>query len=63
MRFDARDYLTVAEAADYLSVSPVTVRRLIARGDLPAFKVGSSRAVRIPRVELIKLLRPIRAGY
>lgn len=40
------DYLSVAEAASALSVSTKTVRRLIARGDLPAKRIGS-RMIRI----------------
>ena len=37
--------LTVAQVAQQLAVCPKTVRRLVARGDLPAIHVG--RAVRI----------------
>lgn len=42
--------LTIDAVADVLSVSPNTVRNLIARGDLKAVKIG--RAVRIPAPEL-----------
>ena len=35
-----RRVLTVREISDYLRISEATVRRLLARGDLPAFRVG-----------------------
>lgn len=52
--------LTVEEAARVLRVSPDTVRRRIAAGELPALRVGgSSQApVRISRSALEDLLRP-----
>ena len=34
-------YLTVEEVAELLKVSDKTVRRLVRRGELPAFKVGN----------------------
>lgn len=34
--------MTVAEAADYLRVSKITVYRLVATGRPPGFKVGAS---------------------
>lgn len=43
--------LTVDEAASELRVHPETVRRLIRRGDLCAFKAG--RAWRVPADSLI----------
>ena len=45
-----RFLLTVAETAAKLNVSEKTVRRLIAKGSLPALRVGG--AVRIDPVEL-----------
>lgn len=41
----ARPLLTVAEVAAALAVDPATVRRLVARGELPAYRVG--RALRV----------------
>lgn len=36
-----REMLTIGEVADWLSVSTITVRRLMATGDLPApLKIG-----------------------
>ena len=42
---------TIEEAAYVLSVHPNTVRRLICRGDLKAFRVGP-RVIRITTAEL-----------
>jgi excisionase family DNA binding protein len=47
--------LSVDEAADALRVSPKTVRRLIARGELPALRVG--RQLRIGRDGFFAYLR------
>lgn len=44
------DYLTPAQVAETLQVSPRTVQRLAARGDLPALRVG--KLVRIGRQAL-----------
>lgn len=35
-----RALLTVAEAAHWCNVHPMTIRRMIARGDIPAIRVG-----------------------
>lgn len=44
------ELLTVAEVARECKVHPVTVRRLIARGSLPAVRIG--RSVRVRREDL-----------
>ncbi len=48
--------LTVAEAAEFLRVSPITVYRRVEAGELPAVRVGSGpRApVRIASDELMR---------
>jgi len=51
-------YVTIAEAADYLAVTPRTIRNLIARGDLTGYRLGA-RAIRVDRAELDALLTPI----
>lgn len=45
------DYVSPAEAARYGRVSRKTIDRLIARGELPAYRVGS-RLVRIKTANL-----------
>ena len=47
--------LTVQETAERLAVSVDTVRRLIARGELPALKVG--KQIRLDPLELEKWVR------
>jgi len=44
--------LTVQEVADAMRVSEKTVRRLIKRGDLPAYKVGDRGQLRVKEREL-----------
>lgn len=43
--------LTVPELAERWSMHPETVRRMIARGDLKAFKVGSRWRIKIEVVK------------
>lgn len=50
--------VTIAAAAEHLSVSPKTVRRLIARGELPARRIGA-RSIRVPVDALNDLGRPL----
>jgi excisionase family DNA binding protein len=45
MAIDREAYLTVKEVAERLRLHPITVRRLIASGRLPAVRIG--RAVRV----------------
>lgn len=52
--------ITVNEAARRLSVTPHTVRRRIAAGDLPAARVG--RAVRIRPEDLASLYTTPKKG-
>ena len=51
------DLLTVKETAAMLRVSPVTIRRHIASGRLPAVRIG--RAIRIEREEVATLAKPV----
>ena len=50
--------LTVAQAAEYLKVCDKTVRRLIAKQELAASKVGNSW--RIQKVDIDKYLKETR---
>lgn len=54
MRTPTAVALSVPDAADYLGISAITVRRLIARGDLPHARLG--RAIRIRLVDLDRYL-------
>lgn len=48
--------LTVAEAAELLRCSDKTVRRMISRGEVRAFRIG--RMVRLSRTDLEAATRP-----
>lgn len=53
---DARpQYLTVAEVAETMRVSRMTVYRLVHSGELPAIRVGKS--FRVPEQALVQYLR------
>lgn len=53
-----RRYCTIAEAAEYIGATPAFIRKLIARGDLPAYRIGK-RAIRIDIRDVDALLKPI----
>lgn len=50
--------LTIAQVADELQSSPDTVRRMIARGELRAYRYGQ-RIIRIDRADLDKMRKPV----
>ena len=54
----ARDLLTVEQAAQYLQLSPSSIRSYIRQGKLKAFRVAGLRKVLIARTELLALLEP-----
>ncbi|MFF5863175.1 helix-turn-helix domain-containing protein [Micrococcus luteus] len=50
--------MTINEFARALNSSPSTVRRMIARGDLRAYRYGP-RVIRIPHGELERIAQPV----
>jgi len=48
-----RRWISVKAVAEYLDIHPVTCRRLIDRGEIPATKVGRSVRVDLKRLEEI----------
>jgi len=47
------EYLSVADAARMLDVAPITIRRKIEAGELPAAQLGGpGSSIRIPRAAL-----------
>lgn len=50
---------SIAAGAEQVDVSQNTIRRLISKGELKAYRVGSTRVIRIDLDELDALLRPI----
>jgi excisionase family DNA binding protein len=59
---DRGKMLTLAEAADTLGVHPRTVRRMIARGDLAAVRIGP-RLLRVRAADVEALGRPLRTVH
>lgn len=49
------EILTIEEAARLLKVHPVTVKRWLAQGELPAIRIG--RVVRIRKQDLLRTER------
>ena len=50
--------LTTDAAGQYLAVSKVTIRRMIARGDLPAIKIGTE--YRIDEADILALINRLK---
>lgn len=55
------EYVGLEYAAAFYGTSQKTIRRMIAEGTLPAYRVGK-RQIRIRHSDLEKLARPIPAG-
>jgi excisionase family DNA binding protein len=56
------NYLTINQAAEQYGVNRRTVRRRIADGHLPAYRMAGSRYIRIKTADLDKLLTPVPTG-
>ncbi len=56
-----RAYIGIAEAAIYLDVAPKTIRKLIADGKLPAYRLGQ-RVLKVKLADLDGVLTPIPSG-
>lgn len=54
-------HLTIAEAANLISASPSTIRRMISRGELRAYRFGK-RLIRIDPADLAAIRNQIAAG-
>jgi excisionase family DNA binding protein len=53
--------ISMDAAADALGVQKRTIQRLIASGELPAYKVGT-KIVRVDSDDVAKLLKPMNIG-
>ena len=52
-------WVSLSGAAAYLGVGTKTVRRYIADGQLPAYRLGGRTTIRVKASDLDALLRPI----
>jgi excisionase family DNA binding protein len=57
----SRLYFTIAEVAELFNISTKTVRRLIARGELRAVRIGGKHL--IPATEVARLQESVEAGH
>lgn len=56
MNFKKPSLYTIAEVADFMRVSKMTVYRMVHSGDLPAIKVGKSYRIPASAIEQILVL-------
>ncbi len=54
-RTDDQPGVTLKAAADLFGCSVRTIRRMIARGDLPAYRLVASSMIRVKRSDLVKI--------
>lgn len=54
-----RDWVSQAEAAEYLGVTDRTIRNYISRGYLTGYRLRGSRLVRVDRADLDALMATI----
>ena len=59
---DQAVYFSVRQAAEFLSVSPRTIRRYIKLQFLQAYRVAGQPTIRIKRQDLEAALKPTAAG-
>lgn len=57
----AKRLISLTQAAETLGVDPRTIRRYIAAGRLPAYRIGP-RLIKIDAADLAKLVRPCGAA-
>lgn len=53
-------HLSISQSATLTGLCPKTIRRRIADGTLPASRVAGTRAIRIRRADLERLMQPVR---
>jgi excisionase family DNA binding protein len=60
---ETRKWITIAAAAEWLSASTRTIRRFLADGQLPAYRIGGHRGhlLRVEFADVDALLRPAAA--
>lgn len=57
-KIPARRFASLEDGANYLGLSPRTLRRMISSGELTGYRIGK-RVLRVDLDELETLLRPI----
>ena len=57
----AKPWLSILEAAEHIDVNHHTIRRMISRGQLKAYRAG--KIIRIKPADLEKALKPVTRIY
>ena len=52
-------WVSLAQAADLVGVTPRTIRRMVARGELTGYRLGDTRLLRLDREEVDRCLTAI----
>ncbi len=55
-------WISLAEASRILGIAPNTIRRLVERGTLPAFKIQGVAGYRFQREQVEALIQPVVVG-
>jgi excisionase family DNA binding protein len=55
----ATQLLTIADVAELLQCDKYTIRRMISRGDLRAYRFPGSRLIRIDPADLDRIRKPV----
>ncbi len=55
-------FVTYPQAAEIPTASVRTLRRLTDVGDLPAYRIGRARVLRLKTADVAALIRPTKAG-
>jgi excisionase family DNA binding protein len=58
----SRKLVPISEAADYLGVTPRTIRRYISDGKLTGFRIADAVLVRVDLYDVDRLAKPIPAA-
>lgn len=56
----ARRWATLEHGAEHIGVSVKTMRRMLAAGEIPGYRVGKRQAIRVDLNELDAAMQPVR---
>jgi len=57
--FSLQQFITIEQAAEQLACTHWTIRRMISRGELRAYRFGKARMIRIDPRDLDRIKRPV----
>lgn len=59
-KIPARRWATLEHGAGHIGVSVKTMRRMLAAGEIPGYRVGKRQAIRVDLNELDAAMQPVR---